>query len=196
MFRRTLKVEVFTEWLVGIQQSSIISIVYNHAAFFLVKSLPCLFTLHRLRCLWEMILITNVFTFKPAAHELTNRMSVRARPLSIEKSFLSKGKLPYVLISWWWHKKKAFRLYVKYIPGSNGIHLHNEFYTELQMWLDSFSTTVSTKEIKIECIRSPKDPLDSLRRNWEQQNCGWLFGQFSAGWNPGISLVRITLSKL
>lgn len=93
-------------------------------------------------------------------------------------------------------KKKAFRLYVKYIPGSNGIHLHNEFYTELQMWLDSFSTTVSTKEIKIECIRSPKDPLDSLRRNWEQQNCGWLFGQFSAGWNPGISLVRITLSKL
>ena len=38
LFRRTLKVGVFREWFVGIQQSSII---YNHTAIvFLVKSLP------------------------------------------------------------------------------------------------------------------------------------------------------------
>lgn len=101
--------------------------------------------------------------------------------------------------------KKAFRLYVKYIPGSNGIHLHNEFYTELEMRLDSFSTIVSTKEIKIECIRSPKDPLDSLRSSTGTAKMRLTFWQFSAGWNPGISmnfpgqfsfLGRITKSKL
>ena len=85
--------------------------------------------------------------------------------------------------------QKGFQItvYVKYIPGSNGIHLHNEFYTELQMWLDSFSTIVSTKEIKIECIRSPKDPLDSLRSStaWDSKNAAdflAVFGRLES-WN-------------